>query len=126
MTTLNLNVNFTSGPLTVKIDNKWPFDIKTYDASHEVVAVSSMPAYTTRQTTSKECMTGRFMTYQYEARELNQRCYADQVLRATAPEMFDLLHEIYVAWEIDGNVTSNTKDKIRDVLEKATKGYEGE
>jgi hypothetical protein len=126
MTTLNLIKNFTPGPLTVKTDTKWPFDIKTYNASDEVVAVSSMPAYTTRQTTSKECMSGRFMTDQYEARVLNHCCYADQVLRATAPEMFDLLYEIYVALEVDGNVTSNTKDKIRDVLEKATKGYEGE
>ena len=83
---------YTAGPLKVSIWPEWPFYIHTFDRSGELVFRREMPMYSTKQKTAEEAMAGAHMgKYADQACETNARALADEVLRASAPELLAAL-----------------------------------
>lgn len=88
-----MSAKHTPGPLTVKIDKQWPFNINTFDANGLLIFVDRLPCHSTEDKTLKQAMA--CVHYDKDGREgysaMNHRALADAVLRAAAP---DLLEEL--------------------------------
>lgn len=85
-------MNYTRGPLTVEIEQCFPFDIVTLNSQGGVEFRRRMPAHSTRQACAEQCMAGMYMkSYQEDAVLLNARAVADERLRAAAPELLEAL-----------------------------------
>lgn len=78
-------VPHTLGPLTVRVNPKWPFNIETLDVQGEVVFVRTMPANSTSHRTVEDVLSAKGM--EPDCAESNQRALADEILRAAAPDL---------------------------------------
>ena len=88
-----MEAKHTPGPLTVKIDEQWPFRINTYNRAGEVVFSVGMPCHSTsdeRAQDAIECR-GYKRTEREQYKAINRRAIADEVLRAAAPELLEAL-----------------------------------
>ena len=113
-----MSAKYTPGPLIVKVDDKWPFRINTFDASGEIVFCRDMPSYSTRQETAQQAMSGAYMgKHAVDAVILNELAFADEVLRASAPELLEALKELEAKPEHTGSWL-----KARAAIAKATGG----
>jgi hypothetical protein len=88
----------TPGPLTVRIDDQWPFAIKTFNANGEVVFVRDMPSHSTKHKCAADALEGRGMEYGDEARVVNARAVADATLHAAAPDLLEVLQGMCSVW----------------------------
>lgn len=75
----------TPGPLTVRVNPKWPFDIETLDAQGDVVFSRPMPAYSSSHRTVEDVLSAKGM--EPHCVEGNRRALADEILRAAAPDL---------------------------------------
>ena len=97
----------TPGPLTVKVADKWPFRIETFDAAGELVFCRDMPCYSTKQKSAKECMDGLYLGDLAEhAASVNAKAVADEVLRAAAPELLEALKDLRAAIKSRGVIST--------------------
>lgn len=87
-----MSAKHTPGPLTVSVQDRWPFKILTKDAAGNVVFATDMPCNSTSHKSAAECLAGVGMNPEWNAAEHNARALADEVLRAAAPNLaFQLL-----------------------------------
>ena len=89
----------TPGPLTVSVNNKWPFKIVTKNADGEVVFATDLPCYSTSHECAADAIDGVGLPAEWNAAEMNARAIADEVLRSAAPDLLDALHLVrdYIA-----------------------------
>jgi len=123
-------MSHTPGPLTVKVSDKWPFDIETIGADGLVKFVTRMPCNSTSDGSAKDAIECK--NFKQSEREeysaINRRAVADDVLRAAAPELLEAL-----IWAMDSARISYTQrikgqnehycdmvDKARAAIAKAT------
>lgn len=71
-------VAHTPGPLTVRVNPKWPFDIETRDAQGDVVFSRPMPAYSSSHRTVEDVLSAKGM--ELYCAEGNRRAVADEIL----------------------------------------------
>jgi hypothetical protein len=116
----------TPGPLTVKVSERWPFDIETYDARGVVIFSDRMPCHSTEDKTAKQAIECRHFARDEREQHaaINRRAIADAVLRAAAPDLLAALRDM-VDWLDDGNrqlSESAAADvaKARSALSRAT------
>ena len=89
-------MSHTPGPLTVKVSDKWPFDIETIGADGLVKFVTRMPFHSTsdrRAEDAIECKNFK-QSEREEYSAINRRAIADDVLRAAAPELLEALQKL--------------------------------
>jgi hypothetical protein len=84
----------TPGPLTVKVNDKWPYNIETFNAAGDVVFSRDLPCNGTGQKSAQEAMAGVGMPADWNAGKHNARALADEVLRAAAPDMLETLQAV--------------------------------
>jgi hypothetical protein len=82
---------YTKGPLTVRVNDCWSFNIETYGADGKVVFSAGMPCYGTSLRHAKQVIAGKGMPSEWNAANKNARAVADEVLRAAAPELLGML-----------------------------------
>lgn len=117
----------TPGPLTVVIDDKWPFDILTKNANGETIFERCMPCHSSSDNKKEDAIACRHFKHaeQEKYSEINQRAIADEVLHAAAPDL--LLSLTLVAQHIPGIIAmgwldASQTDTIRAAISKATGG----
>jgi hypothetical protein len=86
--------NHTPGPLKVEIENCWPFRIQTFDAAGNVVFSRDLPSNSTAHQNAQEAMAGFGLPPEWEAAKHNLRAFADEVLRASAPDLLAALETV--------------------------------
>ena len=90
----------TPGPLTVKITDKWPFRIETFDENGNVVFSRDLPAHSSKDKTPNEAV--NCLNFPHDQREQwsqeNHKALADEVLRAAAPELLKALIDLAEHW----------------------------
>lgn len=96
-----MNTRHTPGPLHVDTDKRFPFDLLLVDATGNIIARESRYAYSTKQKTVEDVMTGRYLDpdIRVDAVLANERQLADMVLRAAAPELLELIKELILPFE---------------------------
>ena len=104
----------TSGPLTVSVEDKWPFHIVTKNAAGEVVFSRGMPCNSTQHKNSAEAISGKGMDPEWNAEWHNKCAIADEVVRAAAP---DLLAALQTLRDSDGFM--HMLDRDQEVIEAA-------
>lgn len=90
----------TPGPLTVSVNNKWPFKIVTKNADGEVVFATDLPCYSTSHECAADAIDGVGLPAEWNAAEMNARAIADEVLRSAAPDLLDALDSCIGTLEI--------------------------
>lgn len=86
-----MSAKHTPGPLTVSVEDQWPFRIVTKNAAGEVVFASDMPCHSTAHKNAAQALAGYGLDPSWKAAENNARAVADEVLRAAAPELLAAL-----------------------------------
>jgi hypothetical protein len=116
-----MKTKHTASPLTVKPEQKWPFDLVTYDSNNNEVFRRNLPAYTSKDKTFKQALSGvNFETQdQDEVKKLNSKAYADEVLRATAPELLEQLIKVIEAVK-DSSINVDHIAFSEELIKKAT------
>ena len=89
-----MTVKHTPGPLTVSVNNKWPFKIVTKNADGEIVFATDLPCYSTSHECAADAIDGVGLPAEWNAAEMNARAIADEVLRSAAPDLLDALQTI--------------------------------
>lgn len=88
-------MKYTPGPLTVRVSDKWPHDIETINSAGEVVFSRGLPCHSTHQKNAQEAMAGAGLPADWKAAERNSQALADEVLRASAPDLLAVLQKIH-------------------------------
>lgn len=117
----------TPGPLTVRQQNKWPFDIEIVDASGEVVFTEKRFAYSTSHKSLEDVMNavGISGANSNLAIEGNARQLADAYLRAAAPDLLDALIALRSA-ELEDNCSAESILALRAKADAAIRKALGE
>lgn len=86
----------TPGPLTVRVSERWPYDIETVNADGQVVFSDRMPAHSTAMRSHEDLWEGVGFPARERAEvvELNRRAVADATIRASAPDLLEALQAI--------------------------------
>jgi len=94
-------VKHTPGPLTVRVSERWPYDIETVNADGDVVFFDRMPAYSTAMRSHEDLWKGVGFPARKreEVVEVNRRAVADATIRAAAPDLLEALGEMEAACE---------------------------
>ena len=91
-----MNAQHTPGPLYVKMDENWPFNINTFNAVGDLVFVEKLPCHSTRDESPQEALD--CVNFVHENREeyseANHRALADAILRAAAPDLLAMIQEL--------------------------------
>lgn len=109
----------TPGPLTVKIDDEWPFKIRTLDENGKCVFSRDMPCYSTKQTKKEHVLSGKYMEDPAKAAAAVEKVIANEVLRAAAPELLEALQVVYESLCVSYPLHSCDMDKRAVILGKA-------
>lgn len=106
-------VGHTKGPLTVRVSEKFPFDIETLDSSGSVVFRSRLLAIHSEDRSPKDAVLCRNFEPAERAHceKMNRIAIGDEMLRAAAPDMLRLLQSII------GDLPSN-RDWLDPVVER--------
>lgn len=86
-----MSTEHTPGPLTVSVNDKWPFRIVTKNSDGVVVFTTDLPCYSTSHECAADAIVGVGMPEDWGSAEVNARAIADEVLRAAAPELLKAL-----------------------------------
>lgn len=81
----------TPGPLFVSVENSWPFNIVTKNTNGEIVFTQQMPCHSTSHKSAQEAITGKGIDPAWDAENRNRQAIADEVLRAAAPDLLEVL-----------------------------------
>jgi len=111
----------TPGPLTVSVNDKWPFKIVTKNADGEVVFQTDLPIYSTSHNCAADAISGVGLPAEWNAAEMNARAIADEVVRAAAPDLLDAL-EFVMNRLVDKHEDDIAAQKARAAIAKATGG----
>lgn len=118
----------TPGPLQVRMDSRWPFDILTVDAGGSEVFRRRLPAHSSSDRTAADAVAGVHLPVQHrgEWAAENSRAVADEVLRAVAPDMLVALGAarkwIEIATRNMGLPSAETLRVIDQAMANATRG----
>jgi len=113
---------FTPGPLNLKINEKWPFDMDTIDANGKCVFATPMPCHSTLDKSFEEalnCLNFKDSQEREQGKVANHRALADEYLRAAAPDLFYALQTLI--GPIEGmQANLDAAKAARAALKKAT------
>lgn len=118
----------TPGPLRVRMDDRWPFDIVTVDAGGNKVFRRRLPSHSSSDRTAADAIAGVHLPEKYrdEWAAENSRAVADEVLRAAAPDMLVALGAarkwIEIATRNLGLPSAETLRVIDQAMANATRG----
>jgi hypothetical protein len=89
-------MKYTKGPLKVIPSKEWPFVIVTYNANGEKVFSRGLPCHSSKDKTFEEALSCvNFSSKdQEECSNLNKQALADEILRASAPELLEALKSL--------------------------------
>jgi len=102
----------TPGPLTVSVNDKWPFKIVTKNAEGEVVFQTDLPIYSTSHNCAADAIYGVGLPAEWNSAEMNARAIADEVVRAAAPDLLAALQGILGYFD-SGNSVSVSQATIK-------------
>lgn len=113
---------FTPGPLSVAWDKTWPFDLVTYDAGNNEVWRESAHCTSSKARTLEDHLNAVGFRGEVikSCRAALQRQYADALLRAAAPEMFEALRSARIQLvSLGGGVVEGNDKIISDAVQAA-------
>lgn len=92
-------VKHTPGPLTVRVSERWPYDIETMNSDGRVVFSDRMPAHSTAMRSHNDLWKGEGFPAREreEVVELNRRAVADATIRAAAPDLLEAAQN-FIRW----------------------------
>jgi hypothetical protein len=104
-----MNTKFTKGPLTARMSNEWPWKIETVDSAGEVVFTRPLPCHSSDDKSADAAL--RCLNFDAKDRErcaeINARAFADEHVRASAPELYAALDNLTDEILLSNNVASN-------------------
>lgn len=112
-----MKTDYTDGPLQVELTLR---GINTLNQKGEVVFQRDWPCHSSKDTTVEERRGCVFFPFKQvdECAELNELAIADEVLRASAP---DLLHVLESLENDDNSIPEFAWKWIKDAIERAKK-----
>lgn len=119
---------YTKGPLTVKVTERWPFNIETLDAEGDVIFSTRMPCNSTRDKSADDAI--NCVNFPGDKRAeyaaINRRAVADDVLRAAAPDLLEALESVLDSigaltkrHELYGHMSEKEADQVFAAIAKA-------
>ncbi|GEM_PF-2654205 len=120
-------VKHTPGPLSVRVNERWPYDIETLSAAGEVVFSERMPAHSTKMRSHDDLWAGVGFppNEREEIVETNRRAVADATIRAAAPDLFEAAAEFCRRVEAGEIRSKRSYAAFKAALSKATAQQEG-
>ena len=115
-----MTAKHTPGPLTVSVNNMWPFKIVTKNADGEVVFAADLPCYSTSHECAADAIDGVGLPAEWNAAEMNARAIADEVLRSAAPDLLDAAIEFCRKVESGEAKSSKSYAAFKSAIAKAT------
>lgn len=112
-----MKTDYTDGPLRVELTLR---SINTLNQNGEIIFRRDWPCTSSRDTTVEERRGCVFFPFKQvdKCAEINERAIADEVLRASAP---DLLHVLESLENDDNSIPEHAWKWVKDVIEQAKK-----
>lgn len=121
------DLNITKGKLMVRVSEDYPFPIETYDEEGNVVFVTNFPTSSSSWKSLKDVLNAKGWDWDEMSKDdvakANQKALANEVLRASAPELLKNLIRCVDRLEENGMGEMMAVKKAKEEIEKATKKY---
>lgn len=114
-------MSHTSGPWSVKVNERWPFTIQILDSEGNVIISRDLPAHSGKDRTIQDALDCVHFSRDERERysEANYCAVANCHLAAAAPDLLNALENLLAVMNGEGGTRADCKEIARAAIAKA-------